>query len=83
VGVGIEMDCVGQILTINTVPGRLIHFLRPLTCAQDDDVLGVLPNHRNHLFMVWLDATRPTLVHRLIEELEEHIGVATVLASHL
>lgn len=81
--VRIEVHSVGQILTPNTVAGCLIHLLRPQARAQDDNVLGVLSNHRDHCLVVWLDGARPTLVYRFVVELEEHIGIATILASHL
>jgi len=55
VGVGIEVDRVGQILAIDRVPRGFVNILRPCSRAQDDGATGVLSNHRDNLLMEWLD----------------------------
>jgi len=83
VGVGVEVNRVGQILTTDWIPRGFIHILRPSLGAQDDDVAAVLPNHRDELLVVWLDGSRPAHLERLIVGLIQHIGVTSILACHL
>merc|ERR1719362_2863718 len=82
-GVGVEMNRVRQIRTVNWVPRGFIHILRPRLGAQDDDVTAVLPNHRDELLVVWLDGSRPTHLEGLVVGFKHHVWVSTILACHL
>lgn len=80
---GIEVDCVSQVLTRDRILRGHIHFLRPKACTQGDDIIGVPTDDRDDSLVVWLDGAVPFLLNRLIVDLKKDIVITTILAGHL
>mmetsp|Transcript_58471 Transcript_58471/g.176713 ORF Transcript_58471/g.176713 Transcript_58471/m.176713 type:complete len:366 (-) Transcript_58471:434-1531(-) len=79
VRLGVEMDCVRQVLAGHRVAGGLVDVLGPRARAENDEIVRVLADLVDERLMVRLDHAAPRLPHRLVEDLEEHVWVAAIL----
>jgi len=76
------VERISQVFARNGVLGGFIHGLGPQPCAEDNDVAAVLANHTNKRLVVWLDLSRPALLHGFVESLEKDVREMPKLPGH-